>query len=465
MGRRWRVPVRVQAPVEEVAGAVNADDQGREAAHRPAGARLPPLLGVDDLDQLQAGLRQIAHAHDRMRALLGAVVTISGALELDVVLRTITESARTLVTARYAAIGILGEDHEFTSLITSGFGADQFRGPGGAQLPHGTGLLGELVRHPGPLRVDDLARHPRSAGFPEGHPVMTSLLGVPIRVRGTVYGNLYLADKEGGSFTEDDEDIVTALAGAAGVAIENARLFERLRQATEDFQRRLLPDLPRLPGLELRSRYQPSTDAPRIGGDWYDLIHLPDQVPCLMVGDVMGHGLEAATVMSQISNMLRVIAFDEQEPPSRILRRLDSVLHQLHGGPLATVLVARLEPAADGGRLLRWSSAGHLPPLLVTPDHRARYLHADTGLPLGVDPGLPRPDHEQAIPVGSTLLLHTDGLVEHPAHPIDEGMDRAAHIAATHTTRPLDHLCDALLAHEQTLHDDVALLAARLTNG
>ncbi|TQJ92540.1 PP2C family protein-serine/threonine phosphatase [Streptomyces sp. SLBN-31] len=166
----------------------------------------------------------------------------------------------------------------------------------------------------------------------------------------------------------------------------------------------------------------------------------------------------------QISNILRVIAFDEQETPSRILHRLDDVFHELHAGPMTTVIVARLEPLPQGGRLLRWASAGHLPPLLVTPDHRSRYLHADTGPPLGVDPELPRPDHEEALPAGATVLLHSDGLVEDRAHALDDGMRRAADIAARHATEPLPRLCDALLGHGQdAFDDDVALLAARLT--
>ncbi|MDH6589921.1 serine phosphatase RsbU (regulator of sigma subunit) [Streptomyces sp. SAI-133] len=430
---------------------------------RPSSGPSFPALGAEDLDRIQAGLREVAQAHDHMRGLLDAVLAISSALDLNVVLHTVVDTARRLVRARYGALGVLDRSGTFTDLITSGFGADQYRQTGG-ELPHGTGLLGELVRDPRPLRLDNLAAHPRAEGFPEGHPVMTSLLGVPIQVRDTIYGNLYLADKTDGPFTDADQEIVTALAGAAGIAIENARLYQRLRQATEDFQRRLLPDLPDLDGLELQARYQPSTQAPSIGGDWYDLIHRPDEVPCLMVGDVMGHGPEAAIVMSQISNILRVIAFDEQEPPSRILHRLDDVLHQLHGGPMATVIVARLEPLPEGGRLLRWASAGHLPPLLATPDHQARYLHADTGPPLGVDPGLPRPDHEQPLSAGASLLLHTDGLVEDRRHAIDEGMHQAADTAALHATTPLPQLCDALLAHrEEAFHDDVALLAARLT--
>jgi transcriptional regulator with GAF, ATPase, and Fis domain len=183
-----------------------------------------------------------------------------------VVLHAIVDSARNLVDARYAAIGVLDEDGDFTELITAGFGADQLRQDAGAELPHGTGLLGEPVRHPQPLRVETLAADPRAAGFPEGHPVMTTLLGVPIRVRSIVYGNPCLADKRSGAFTDDDQEILTALAGAAGVAIENARLYQRLRQATEEFQPRLLPTIPALPHLELQARCQPSSDAQRIGG-------------------------------------------------------------------------------------------------------------------------------------------------------------------------------------------------------
>jgi serine phosphatase RsbU (regulator of sigma subunit) len=425
-----------------------------------------PDLGGDDLDEIQAGLQRLAAEHGRLQELLNAVLAISGHLELEEVLHTIVEAARELVRAQYAAVGVLDDQGQFTELITSGFGVDQFAERVG-ELPHGTGLLGDLVRDPRPLRVEDLPSHPRAAGFPAGHPVMTTLLGVPIRVRDTVYGNLYLADKADGPFTDRDEEVVSALASAAGVSIENARLYARLRAATEDFQRRLLPQMPQLHEWELQARYQPSSQAPSVGGDWYDVIHLPDRVPCVMVGDVMGHDLRAATVMSQISNMLRVIAFDQREPPSRILQRLDRALHELHGGPMATVIVVRLE--GDGaGRQLRWASAGHLPPLLAVPGEPARYLEADVGPPLGVDPDVVRPDHEHRLPVGATVLLHTDGLIEDRAHTLDEGMRGAARIATGHADRPLPQLCDALLARcrqggeHDLFEDDVALLAARL---
>lgn len=130
---------------------------------------------------------------------------------------------------------------------------------------------------------------------------------------------------------------------------------------------------------------------------------------------------------------------------------------------MATVVGARLEhPAADGSRLLRWASAGHLPPLLITPDHQARYLHMESaGHPLGVDPTLPRPDHERMLPAGAALLLNTDGLVEHRDQPLDEGMDQAIAIAASRAAGPLAELCDAFLAqNEGAFLDDVAIPAA-----
>lgn len=171
--------------------------------------------------------------------------------------------------ARYGALGVLDEEGEFADLFTWGVPEEVKDAIG--RMPTTHGLLGELVSYPRPLRVNDVSAHPSFREFPAGHPVMRSLLGAPILVRGTVYGNMYLADKRGGGpFAGDDERIIAALASAAGVTIENARLYERIRRSTEDFQRSLLPRLPNLGGLRACARYRPAGSAPRIGGDWYD---------------------------------------------------------------------------------------------------------------------------------------------------------------------------------------------------
>nr|BFE78113.1 hypothetical protein GCM10020093_007140 [Planobispora longispora] len=161
---------------------------------------------------------------DRVHALLEAVVSIGGDLDLETVLRRITEAATTLVDARYGALGVIGEGGTLERFIPVGMTEEEIARVD--HWPHGKGLLGLLIKEPGTLRMADLAEHPRSYGFPEGHPPMRSFLGVPITVRDEVFGNLYLTEKAAAPFDEEDEIVVSALATAAGVAIENARLYD-----------------------------------------------------------------------------------------------------------------------------------------------------------------------------------------------------------------------------------------------
>jgi signal transduction histidine kinase len=161
--------------------------------------------------------------------LFSAVVAVAAGLELNATLRRIVQAAVDLVDAEYGALGVLGSDGGVVEFVHVGIDAQRARDIG--PLPSGKGILGLLIDHPVPIRLDDLSRHPASVGMPAGHPVMTSFLGVPVRVRGEVFGNLYLTEKrDGRSFTAEDERTVMALAAAAAVAIENARLYERSRQ-------------------------------------------------------------------------------------------------------------------------------------------------------------------------------------------------------------------------------------------
>ncbi|WP_306415717.1 GAF domain-containing sensor histidine kinase [Arthrobacter livingstonensis] len=189
-----------------------------------AGTRIEDLLRefVD-----RAG--ELLSTQERMRGLLSAVVTVAEDLSLDAVLERVVKSACTLLNARYAALGVIGEDQSLSHFITVGIDKELVRRIG--PLPTGHGVLGLLTSDPRPLRLHDLHEHPASYGFPEHHPPMVSFLGVPVRVRGTVFGNLYLTEKAGGGdFTAEDEELAVALAAAAGVAIENARLFEDARR-------------------------------------------------------------------------------------------------------------------------------------------------------------------------------------------------------------------------------------------
>ncbi len=162
----------------------------------------------------------------RLRALFAAGLAVSSELSLDTLLHRLTATAAELTGARYAALGVIdASGSELEQFLTHGVDTDT-RAEIGA-LPRGRGILGVLIREARPLRLHDLAEDPRSVGFPPGHPPMRSFLGVPIMLRGVAYGNLYLTEKQGGEdFTEEDEELLTLLAGQAAVAIENARLYE-----------------------------------------------------------------------------------------------------------------------------------------------------------------------------------------------------------------------------------------------
>jgi signal transduction histidine kinase len=207
---------------------------------------LLPNLRLDELlDELQVRLQAVLSTRDRVYALLEAVVSVGSNLELEGLLRSIVQTAVSLVDADYGAMGVIGDNGELTEFIPIGLTTDQIEAI--HHWPEGKGLLGLLITEPHPLRLEDIGNHPASFGFPAGHPPMRSFLGVPIKIRGEVYGNLYLTQKRGGSqFDTEDEAVVVALAAAAGVAIENARLYEEARRqqrwlsATTQVQQHLL---------------------------------------------------------------------------------------------------------------------------------------------------------------------------------------------------------------------------------
>jgi signal transduction histidine kinase len=204
-----------------------------------------PLLPQLRLDELLAELQHRLQAVlDTRDALLEAVVAVGSHLELEVVLRQIVQAAVELVSARYGALGVIGEGGRLVEFVPVGLDESEISRI--HHWPEGRGLLGKLITDPHPLRLHDISADPDSSGFPEGHPPMRSFLGVPVRIRDEVYGNLYLTEKQGGDFDEEDEVLVQALAAAAGVAIENARLYAEARRqqqwlrANAELTRRLL---------------------------------------------------------------------------------------------------------------------------------------------------------------------------------------------------------------------------------
>lgn len=417
-----------------------------------------------EMDQIAQQLRGLASTKDRLERLLDAVLTITGELGLNEVLLRFVTAAMHLCDARYGALGVLDKEGEhLKQLITAGLNDEETEALAGIEFPHGEGVLGLLIQNPEPLRLDDISAHPASVGYPPGHPHMRSLLGVAIKVRGEIYGDLYLSERlDGQPFDNEDQEVLVALASAAGTAIEGARLIEEVRDSAESFQRLLLPVLPDLSPYSAATIYRPAAQPNHLGGDWYDALLLPDGALGIVIGDVSGHDLPAAATMAQMRNMLRALFYDRQAPPSDVLRQLDVTLEAGSDSPTTTALVARVEPGEEDW-LLHWSAAGHLPPLMITPDGQAEYLLNEPGVPLGVDPGLPRPDHRRRLRPGTTVVFFTDGLVEHPAQSIDEGMDALIELAVSYGSLPVDELVHALADHRPSDgHDDLAILALRL---
>jgi signal transduction histidine kinase len=233
-------------PYDQFIALPKAAGGGPASVEPPEPHPVLPNLRLDDLlAELQGRLQAVVATRDRVHGLLEAVLAVGSSPELEAVLRRIVEAAVTLVNARYGALGVVGEDGRLAEFIPVGL--DEAEIAAIDHWPEGLGLLGRLISDPRPLRLPNIADHIYSSGFPDGHPPMRTFLGVPVRIRGQVYGNLYLTEKRGGAaFDEEDEVLVTALSAAAGVAIENARLFDesqrqqRWLRASSEVTRRLL---------------------------------------------------------------------------------------------------------------------------------------------------------------------------------------------------------------------------------
>lgn len=195
--------------------------------------------------EVQDRIEQIVEGRDRLDGLIDAILAITSGLKLDATLRAIVHTAAELVNARYGALGVRGYDHRLVEFVYEGIDEETRHLIG--SLPEGRGVLGALIEEPKPIRLDDISRHPASVGFPLHHPPMRTFLGVPVRIRDEVFGNLYLTEKaDGQPFSDDDEVLVQALAAAAGIAVDNARLFEESRtreawiEATRDIGTQML---------------------------------------------------------------------------------------------------------------------------------------------------------------------------------------------------------------------------------
>jgi serine phosphatase RsbU (regulator of sigma subunit)/anti-sigma regulatory factor (Ser/Thr protein kinase) len=382
------------------------------------------------------------------RADVGAVLVdeIAAAVGADgAALVTVTDERRT--PAPIAARGYSGDD-ELEWLDTS----PDRRTPAGRSVRRRATAFYDL---------EDLASE-----FPElgrdltdtGH---SSFLFVPLVAGRRVNALLAVSWEEPHALSSDERRFVEALAGQAAQALDRATSFETEQTIAETLQRSVLPmSLPRIPGIDLAARYLPGTAELDVGGDWYDAIPLQDGRLGVVVGDVVGKGVQAAATMAQLRNALRAFSLDRLKPSS-VLTRLNRLAEEVVETAFATVAYVVLD--ADAG-VARYTSAGHPPPLVAYPDGRVELLEGGRGLPLGATPDASYKHGVAELPPGSVLLLYTDGLVERRTRSIDEGLDRlvdAVRDGPRDPERLVEHVLEQLLGTAER-GDDVAVLAVRL---
>jgi serine phosphatase RsbU (regulator of sigma subunit) len=294
---------------------------------------------------------------------------------------------------------------------------------------------------------------------------VSSLVVLPLTVHGEAIGGLSLVnvgDRAPHTPTEVETAMEVARRGA--LALDNARLYGRQLKVAETLQRSLLTPPPSTEDFDIAARYRPASRHTLVGGDFYDAFVQPDGAILLVVGDVVGHSVEATAAMSELRSTVRALAYDHGDGPGVTLQRTDRALTGLGFGTLATVLIASLEqsPPPDGGRrwLLRWSSAGHPPPLLLRANGGVEVLERPAERLLGTGEATSHSDHLLDLHPGDTVVLYTDGLLEHQRTGIDEGLRRLAVVLEGLAGRSAAEICDEILDRVVTgpADDDVALL-------
>jgi serine phosphatase RsbU (regulator of sigma subunit)/CheY-like chemotaxis protein/anti-sigma regulatory factor (Ser/Thr protein kinase) len=384
-------------------------------------------------------------------------------LEMGGLTAELVERAATLFQADAACLLLRDED-------APGLGLHAVRGAlpvgGDGRVMLGVGTFGRLaVERQSALLVGEELPELLAVAVQEGDEdgeMIRSLMVVPLIAADELLGLIVLGATAEDRFDGGDLELLTLAADRMAIAIDHVQRFAHGRQLVEKLQRSLLPDrLPHHPRLELAARYLPSGLAPQIGGDWYDALELDRDRTAVMIGDVVGHGVRAATTMSELRNALRAFAV-EGHGPGAALHQLDRVVHATLGpGMIATVLFLVID-ASKGTVTI--SRAGHPPPALRTAKGEIHFLETGGTLPLGIDDRVKADEAEYAVNPGDTLLLFTDGLVERRRESINTGFDRLRD-AFIKAPADVEELCDYVLERtvsEQASHDDIAVLAVRV---
>ena len=383
-----------------------------------------------------------------------------GYLSLEDVLGELLERIRSVLRVDTAAILLLDEERRVLVARAARGLEEEVRQ--GVQVPVARGFAGRVAAEMRPVVIEDLSRaevvNPllRQRGI-------TSMLGVPVRAGERLIGVMHIGTLAPRRFGEEEISLLQLAADRAAIAIDRARAVEQ-RAVTEIMQRSLLPDaLPRMPGLRFSAKYLPAGTGIRIGGDWYDVFQLPDGRVTFVIGDVVGRGVLAASVMSEIRIALRAYLMEGHALP-RVMSLLNDLLLSMGRNRGATAAILELDLERNE---LEWVSAGHVPALIVSPGGEIGFLEGGHGVPLGIMRAASFASARAPFATGSTLLLYTDGLVERRNEPIDEGLGRLREATSRALAggeglladRVYNGLVEAAILDSATLEDDVALLA------
>jgi phosphoserine phosphatase RsbU/P len=322
------------------------------------------------------------------------------------------------------------------------------------RIPVGRGFAGRIAAERRPVILDrvDHSTVLNPILWAKG---IQSMMGVPMVAGGQVIGVLHVGSFTSRQFTSHDTELLQLAADRAAAAVQSIKARAD-RIAAEALQRSLIPSaLPVVPGVEMAARYIAGNGS--VGGDWYDVFTLPSGELCVVIGDVAGSGLPAAVIMGRMRSALRAYALETRDP-AEVLARLDRKMQHFEPDALATVLYAVIDPALDR---MHVASAGHLPPVLVSPGQAAELADVAVGMLIGILPGAQRPVSTVKFTPGALACFYTDGLVERPGEVIDDGLARLCGVV---TADLPDVSCSAVmraLVGNESARDDIALLMIR----
>ncbi|HEX8054241.1 MAG TPA: GAF domain-containing SpoIIE family protein phosphatase [Thermoleophilaceae bacterium] len=417
-----------------------------EEAHRTDHAR---LYAAEREARLEAD-----RASQSLRRLQAVTDVALSHLKLDELLEELLNRVTEMLEVDFAAIVLSEDDDSLRLRATRGLTTDL----GQLRLRPGEGFVGRVAAERRPIVLEQV--HEADVIPPLRGSGMESLMGVPLIVEGRVTGVMPLGSYTRRAFTPEEVRLTQLVADRMAIAIEHARLYEREHRIAETLQRSLLPHVvPSVAGVTVATRYLPAKAEAKVGGDWFDVVELSGGGMAFSIGDVAGHGIEAAALMGQLRNSLRLAAL-EGEDAGRAMASVDRLLQsqRLREDSIATAVVARLN---GDGLTLEMASAGHPPPLIVRPDGSVSFIDHPRSVPLGVPAPGGRETGSCTLEPGSLVLLYTDGLVERRGESISDGLDQLAAAAAAAGHEPeaaCDHVIEAMLGGEGPA-DDVALLA------